>query len=495
MVNPDGSVERRAYSRYLVKLVNRSNEEALVDDEHLARDRKIFTKQMLRSFIKNTVTRESWTGAPWLVKPNIAEEFRIDTIVPKHLQYGNKVAGKKAQVAPDKEEDESLFGFFSSQQRLPQLKPALNEQRPSFSAEERAKASQDQYLEYQRSLTGNPALSLPRSNRQSQANEVAEPNTPPVYPVVVQQSPPPPPAPLVKYPVEDLEIAPESDAPPRPALKFLTTGPTDKVTDDDDDKPLLMRNIKPESVGPLLETWNTLNVYCEVLQLDSFTFDDFIEAMRFSSQDIACELFTEIHCSVLKLLVNAENSNNGAIQIILPPLPEEEESEDEEDTEEEPEPEPEPVRRTTRSSIAKQEAQNLRRSSPSSQSETKNHRAGEMIDDTGWIDMLRKRDFKQGGWEMIMVGLLHRLSLHPRLERRCNDILTHLAPLDVDPKRETAQAQYVTLDVNLRVAALQIISTLILDTRAVRNYLEECSNQMTEFRKEKIEHQRARKTA
>ena len=95
---------------------------------------------------------------------------------------------------------------------------------------------------------------------------------------------------------------------------------------------------------------------------------------------------------------------------------------------------------------------------------------------------------------MVMIGLLHQLSSRPRMEKACNDILKELAPLDVEPTQEIAQRQYATLDINLRVRALQIICMLSLETKAIRNYLEECSVQMTEFRKEKIEYQRARKT-
>ncbi|KAG5291177.1 DDT domain-containing protein [Histoplasma capsulatum G186AR] len=92
-----------------------------------------------------------------------------------------------------------------------------------------------------------------------------------------------------------------------------------------------------------------------------------------------------------------------------------------------------------------------------------------------------------------MIGLLHRLSYRPRLRNPCDEILAHLAPLDREPTQDTAQEQYVTLDVNLRVRALQIICMLLLETKAIKNYLEECSIQMTEFRKEKIDYQRARK--
>jgi hypothetical protein len=36
---------------------------------------------------------------------------------------------------------------------------------------------------------------------------------------------------------------------------------------------------------------------------------------------------------------------------------------------------------------------------------------------------------------------------------------------------------------------------LTMESKAIKNYLEECSIQMTEFRKEKIEAQRARKAS
>ncbi|ODH48044.1 hypothetical protein GX48_05891 [Paracoccidioides brasiliensis] len=510
LVNEDGTIERRASSRYLVKLVNRHNEEALLDDEHLVRDRKIFTKQMLRSFIKNTVTRESWTGAPWLVKPHIAEEYRIDTEIPKHLQYGNKIGGKKANVAVDKEEDESLFGFFYSKQRWPNLKPAVKGQKTKITVRDLAKAREDQYLEYQRALNENPSFAVPGHVGPGGVWQMpgGDANLYANVSVVVQNGvAPPPPPPSIKYPIEDLEIPPSRDAKPRPPLKFLTDEQQGKPGMEDG---LLIGSIKMESVGPMLETWNTLNVYCEVLQLDSFTFDDFVEAIMFSSNDVTCELFVEIHCAVLKTLVSGEKDQDGAIQISLPPLPdeqsEEEESgeDDEEEENEEPEPErePTPPRRTTRSSFAKAEAENLKLQqqqqesrSRSSTAEVQVHRAAEMFGEYGWIDRLRKRDFKQGGWELVMVGLLHRLSYRPRLQKSCDEILAHLAPLDREPTQQTAQEQYVTLDVNLRVQALQIICMLLLETKAIKNYLEECSNQMTEFRKEKIEYQRARKAA
>ncbi|KAJ5398117.1 hypothetical protein N7509_006230 [Penicillium cosmopolitanum] len=491
----DGTVKKPAVSTYLVKILDRPNEEALLDHDHITRDRKAFTKLMLRGFIKHNVTRESWTGAPWLVKASIADEYKISTEVPKHLQYGSKVAEKKAMKKADQD---GYFGFFSSQQ-LPALKPAMKGQKSKLSTQDLAKSSQAQYEEYQRSLNGNPSFLLP--------NNPLRPSKPPLvgdkkmHPpaAIIKSEPTAPSPPPIRYPMEDLELPPCRDDKHRPTLKFMMLG----ESDDDGAEDLLPDDLEPDSVGLLLETWDTLNVYCEVFQIDSFTFDDFLQSMRFSSEQMDCELFVELHCAILKKLVNSEHEN-GAIQINLPDFPaeesddSEEDDEDEEDEEDDEEEEPEESagRMTTRGSLAKKELETLKTQiDEEDEEDTQIHRAAEMFTNYGWIDRLRRRDFRNGGWELVMIGLLHQLSVRPRYEVTCNEILKHLAPLDAKPTQKTAQQQYSTLDINLRVKALQIITLLSLETKAIRNYLEECSNQMTEFRKVKIEHQKARKAA
>lgn len=489
----DGTIKTPAYARYLVKISDRPNEEALLDQDHITRDRKSFTKLMLRGFIKNNVTRESWTGAPWLVKPSVADEYKISTEVPKHLQYGAKVAEKKAMKKADQE---GFFGFFSSQQ-LPELKPAVKGAKAKMTAHDHAKSREAQYQEYQRSLNGNPTFLPPNPLRPTKPPLVGDKKMPHPLVLIKHESRPPTPPP-VKYPMEDLELAPNKDKTHRPTLKFLMVGDTD----DDGAEDLLPDDVEPESVGLLLETWDTLNVYCEVFQLDSFTFDDFVQAMRFSSEEMDCELFVEIHCALLKKLVNSEG-NGGAAQISLPDFPSEDsdtsENSDEDDENEESEEEEEdsgPARRmTTRGSLAKKEAESLKAQLEEPEEDERIHRAAEMFGNYSWIDRLRRRDFRNGGWELVMIGLLHQLSVRPRLEQTCHEILKHLAPLDEPATQKTAREQYRTLDVNLRVKALQIICMLSLETKAVRNYMEECSVQMTEFRKVKIEHQKARKAA
>lgn len=499
----DGSIERRGFSRYFVRLIERPDEEALVDGEHIVRDRKIFTKQMLRSFIKNCVTREAWTGAPWLVKPELAVHFRIDTNIPPHLQYGYKVAERKAQRKAEQQE----------QRRLQHYTP-----------EQIAAMQQGNYEEYQRAMQADPAFAAQQAAHNGWSAQRNMPNghhpsmvPPPGYmlhippgdnyylqhpaQIAPKYEPAPPPPPPIKYPIDDMDVEPLQDGTHRPTMKFATQS---QAQDDNDENEDIIPGLGEPTVGLLLEIWNTLNVYCQVLLLDSFTFDDFVDAMQFSSDEVDCALQDEAHCAVLKKLVNPENEQNGAIQISLPDLPdpsddeEQDEDSDEENEEESKEttPEPEYPAKRTRSSLNKvQNAEDDREDSTNGTEAARIHRAAEMFGDYGWIQRLRKRDFRNGGWQMVLVGLLHQLSGRPRLTDTCNKILTHLAPLDAEPTIQTVRLQYSTMDINLRTEALQTICQLFLETKAVKTFLEEMSNTMTQFRKVKIEHQRARKDA
>ncbi|TGO62399.1 hypothetical protein BCON_0020g00170 [Botryotinia convoluta] len=562
-VLPDGSLSA-PFSRYFVSLDGRPNEEAVVDDQHITRDRKIFTKQVLRSFIKKTVTREAWTGAPWLVKHDVAAIYNIDTRIPPHLRYESKAAERKHNQSQKKSggtDFDNMIGSFHGgngpQARLPELKPAPKSHKSKQQQSQLAKGKQQPFLE-QAPLNFIPAHFPPHQfypqphpnynppqipfNSHPSPPHPSHPhpnyNPPPQIPFIpYPQAPPfmshtfqvngqsqqvgphfqnfhnssfalaplaslppaPPPPPPIKYPIEDLEVPPRVDGPKRPDIKYFSQ-----------DNPMMMGKPKAEgngihmsSIGQLLETWDTLNVYCQIFKLDSFTFDDFVEALQFTSEDVDCELFVEIHCAVLKILVNSE-ADDGKLQIQLPEI---EESDDEEESNGEasvapsptPEPEPKPKGRATRSSLAKAEAEALQKAAEQPPEEpagpVNTHRAAEMEDSLEWIEKLRKRDFKNGGWEAIMVGLLYQLSKDERHFAACEALLVELAPLDSEPTQETARIQYAKLDVNLRIKALQIICMLTMETKAIRGYMEESSEHMTELRKEKIKYQRDKKDA
>ncbi|KAK4456091.1 imitation switch two complex protein 1 [Podospora aff. communis PSN243] len=494
-VRPDGTFSK-PFSRYFVSLDERPGEEAVVDDAHIFRDRKVFTKSVLRSFIKKTVTREAWNGAPWLVKHDVAEKYKIETRIPPHLRYDTKLLERKqtqAQKRLSQPDLASMSGQYSptGPVRLPELKPApkshkskAQQAQQALNAKARHSAGSEPGSFAHNPLPGNP-FQFPFRNH--------------IAPAYSQPEPPPPPPPP-KYPIEDLQL--EMRGRVRPPLKFWCQDPPVIIEAGSEVKAPFGDKILMKSVGPLLETWDTLNVYCEIFKLDSFTFDDFVETMHVASDEVQVQLFDEIHCAVLKILVNSE-SEGGKVQIQLPELEEEDEDEEMEDesTLPSPEPEPQPKGRATRSSLAKMEAERIAAEAAAAEIEMQEaenaprHRAEEVLNGYDWIEHLRKRDFKDGGWELIMVGLLHQLSKNERLRASCEELLQELVPNDIEPSQESVRQRYASMDINYRVQALQIICMLTAETKAIRGYMEDCSETMTGYRKEKIEWQRKRKQA
>jgi hypothetical protein len=429
------------------------------------------------------------------------------------------MAEKKAIAAQKKAEAEpsNFEGYMASKQRPLEVRPSPKGQKHRFIQQDISRymsPSHPQYAQYQQ-MQMNPQMHQMQFGpggqmqmiQQSQHPQFAQPSRAvpahnfhsnqfqPISAVPFSPSqmmnmiPIPPPPPPIKFPTEDLDVPPRKDAARRPAFKFFSEEtPSGDVQEDSANPGISLR-----VVGPLLEIWNTLNVLGEVFVLDSFTLDDLAEAMRFSSQEVECELLNEVHCAVLKQIVD----DQGEIQPDMPEFDEsEDEDEDEEDEQddasEDPSPEPEAPRRTTRSSLAKAEAKAIQERSPTPE-EKQLHRAQEMLSERSWVERLKQRDFKDGGWQTILVGILYQMSLEPRKKDKCDRILKVLAPMDQDATEEVAQFQYNELEANLRIDALEIIVMLAVGTSAIRGHLETMSLQMTELRKKKIEQQRLRK--
>lgn len=111
---PNGEIQRAAFSRYFVRLHNVPGDEALLDDKHIRRDRKVFTKQNLRAFLKHSLQREAWVGAPWLVKEHLAIQYRLPMEIPAHLLQDAKLLANKVSDNTLIVQDLRLLIFCSS---------------------------------------------------------------------------------------------------------------------------------------------------------------------------------------------------------------------------------------------------------------------------------------------------------------------------------------------------------------------------------------------
>ncbi len=482
----DGTIERPAMSRYFITISKDPTQEALMDNKHIFRPRKTFTKQVLRSFLKNTISRERWDGAPWTVKEEFAKQYHISSTVPINLQHDNRVAEKRALAALKRGRyDGECLQFWAEQ--------------GGFPAGQQPQLSPLELLQFRQALSGLAPTFATKSGGKSQTtlsftNHLHE------YEILqysTNDAPPPAPLTIVKYPIDDLELHPKKKVEHRPNLKFLS-----------EDTPMQnpesiagRQGIHMESVGPLVEVWNTLNVMGGVLALDSFTLDDFLDAMEFASEEVDCPLFVEMHCAVLALLVDSKGKSD--ISDDLPDVPDDQSDVDEESrqTSVVSSPTPEQAGRrvngnvsvTGRTSLPNSNNTIPRKSNDVALHGHVSHRAAEMMADYDWTDRVKDRDFKQGGWEIIMVGLLYQMSFKDALKDKCLRILSELAPINEEATQETARLQYIKLDVNLRICSLQLVTMLAIGTGDVKRFLSKSSDQMTKARKVKIDLQRQRR--
>ncbi|KAF3938188.1 hypothetical protein ABW19_dt0202254 [Dactylella cylindrospora] len=392
---------------------------------------------MLRAFIKNTVHREAWNGAPWLVKDYYAKRYCINQNIPKHLQRGSTVAERKAMLAVRKAQAEKGFSL-----TIAGTGPDLSPDPPPQKSGKGSKGSK-------KDLDGKQSILSLSSTGILKIQTIQEP-------------PKPPPKPVIKYPIEDLTIMPSATPKKRPALKRLhEVIPGKKLSED--------------SVPILLETWVFLNVYCEPLLLDSFTFDDYIEALFYNDDHHDCVLLVELHCAMLKTLVDEGEEGRVRISSILDL---DTDGEDEDDDEEEEDDMPIQTRRS--SARFKEPTKSIINGHGDNQNPL-------------WLELLRKRDFRDGGWETILVGLFGQIASKVQFKGLAADVLRYFSPLGEDPILLTAKAQYKDLDINTRIKIIQLLQKLTFETPIVRSYMEECGEDMTKLRKDKIEHQKARK--
>lgn len=514
---PDGSVQRNAFARYFIRLHDTPGDEALVDEQHVRRDRKVYSKLNLRAFLKNSLVREAYQHAPWLVKEPLAHQYRISSHIPPELlrdahvlanrvspsdpyhdpRYFNGQLLPRAEIPsalmpltppPDRYEVQPSFrGTDSLQDQIPRAPRGRNPKVP----EDIARMQQDQARQRQvRSHGIHEKVTLADHQQHGGAlpHHAVRQVVPPV--AVIPPKPAPPP---IKYPIEDLDVLPRKDLSVRPQLSFLTEEMSEFVQSDRTSPPSL---VEMKTVGMLLEIWNTLNVQAEPYKIDSFTFDDFFDAMAFTteSENTECQLLNEAFCAVMKQLVDTE----GNLQVSLPQMPEDDDSEDSSESAIDDSTVSTPVAdvpaHSTRSRLS--HVENVSEQPQSADGPpVKMHKAQEALADFDWVETLGQRDMAGGNWHLILVGILYQLSQDASQKAAYDKVLEYLVPLDMDPIKENIKFQFKTMDINLRAAALQPMTLLSATTETLKTFYETCSEDQTRVRKMKMEAQREKKVA
>lgn len=415
---PNGEVQP-PYSRYRVEMVGNPGQELAVDESQLVRDRRVFTKFILRTFIKHAVARENWTGAPWLVKDEYARIYRIDQNIPPHLL--------RAKQTPINEKEKKL--------------------RPKEAISVKPSPTPEEVKTTPKKKRGGAAAATPISTGDHAANGSA-----PTAKQTASRDE------KSRGSQEDLELQMD------PALKRNQLKWEQSIGRED------YRRL----IGKLLEIWVFMNVYHEPLLLDPFTFDDFLDALRLSDQTVDCSLLNEMHCALLSILVDLDEAE---FAIPLPP--------DEED-----------ILHVNGNGVHTSDKQNNEDDSDSNASPLpppppRNKAVAFLTyQNSDWKERLRKRMFKDGGWQQILIGVLHTVSYVEEWTDVCNAALDELASLDRPVALFAAYEGYYNLSFSLRVSILGILCDLVTGSNVVRSYMDKCMEEISRIKRERLERQR-----
>ena len=452
--------DRPDLTRYFIQIPGELGQKPaliVLDRNHVWRKPRTFTKFNLQRFLRHTIHHERYEGAPWLVKEPYARQFNLETEIPHHLTHEAILAERRLQNGLKRNRIDELPDTFMVYNNHIMPRPGA---RPS---------QHDMQYVHERfdgvRYHGEQVLQMRPAPQQR----------PPIKQAPEPRPPPPPAPPPIKYPIEDLELQPQKAVAKRPDPEDFTKEalfPTSEGVDE-------TAPIDMSSVGPLLEIWNTLTVFAEFFALDGFVFDDFVGAMYITSETVYCQLFYEAHCAVITRLVDTDGkvlsdtlSKTGQASKADNSSRESSSSPDEE-------------------SSSKKGSRKGNGSDVTMQDSTTNgitpvhHRAGDMVTTSDWIQLSRGRRFQDGGWTLIIIGMLHRLSSHARLKTRCERILSYMAPVDKPATAPTAFQQYLSMNVNLRIQVLEMLLILVTETKPFKEHVETLVVQSTETRKEK----------
>lgn len=433
---------RPAYCQYRVSRVD-NGLEVVVDENQITRDRNNFTKWFVKTFIKLSVSRSPKIGAPWIVKSKYATRYRIPTELPPELAHF-----KEKPPAPPKK-------------RAPQMI------RPK--GEAGGKNDSKRFI--------NIAAAGPGSKLKN----------------------------ILPAPTKGKQIINTKTASPPPPKRVIAedlSQPFDSLTKKP--KPHRLEELDG-CVQQALESWAFLNVYRVPLILDTFTFDDFLTAMVWDDTD-SCGLLDEIFCAVLSGFMSEKN------QDLLVPLPEEFDLSDIEDEEEaqvkkedgssngehKDESNGDEVKKEDDKSEVKEEEEDDDEEDDFEDALEEHHNVEKFLEYRGvsWQERLQKRNFKDGGYQIILCGILDLLRDNKEYQSHINEVFEQIAPLENPATPNWLRNSFMTnVTGKLRITTLNILCSLLVNSPLIRQYLDKCMSESTDLRRERLEKLREYKTA
>ncbi|KAI0757084.1 chromatin remodeling complex protein [Daedaleopsis nitida] len=410
-----------------------------VQSQIMSRDRLTFSKSILRRFIRDCVDRDAAVASPWTVKPAIAARYGVSSIMPDDIRKGVETL-KKGEIDKRKKVWEDKEGPAAKKRKQMAEEKAEKEKAIAMAVAEQRQREERERMEQQlKAKEDNDRLAAEKKKKKP-----------------------------VRYPTEDLDVV-LNDKDKKAGMKVKRPVPSKLGMPFGEDH---------ETNAAFLMSWNFLVVYGLPLHMSSFTMDDFEGALRHSVIEPHCQLLAEIHATLIYNLRTVPFNRHSAIMSLV----------------------------------------NLKEENGDDEllGITIDQLTGAMAEvGNNWERAPLRHAEGRDGWEESMVGCLKD---HATVENfpRLREVLTRLlfAPDQVqsaDPSSSTAPTPstspgpirlvtptapgelYHKLPPKDRVAIVSFMCNLAVSSKAIHAHMEQCEEQLTALRKEKIEVNRTKK--
>ncbi|CEH18856.1 Chromatin remodeling complex WSTF-ISWI, large subunit (contains heterochromatin localization, PHD and BROMO domains) [Ceraceosorus bombacis] len=455
-----------------------------VRDQHLTRDRRHFSKVILKKYLKECLERDAAIGSPWTVRVPIAQQFGIPLLPSEAVQDMHRLIREQQLSKRRKLETKD-------EETAPAPAKKRNRKVGASAAENAAAAA----------AAAEAAEAARREEEEKRLAAERRRN--------------------IKYPIEDLQVDPITHR------ELMSKGRDEQVARRRD-RPVPSRDLSvPHTmIEPLLNTYFFLQACGKPLMLSPFSLDDYEAALRHATNEPPCVLISEIHAALINVVVRdgphskdlapaqlaakrasssaAKNNKKSAAKSTAPANEEEDEEEDElEDDDEDGDTEDDAEDESDEAaSDGDASGENGVNGSRFSESETTLLASARSFG-AGWEKRLLKAEEDREGWERSLVGALYKRATSqslPRLLAILSQLtgVEHPDAVDVDGAfiAETfpnVEQRYPHLPMSDKLAAISFLCELAVMTRPVRGFYDECEATLTELRKERIDVSRARK--
>ncbi|KAL5535354.1 hypothetical protein ACEPAF_3448 [Sanghuangporus sanghuang] len=432
--------------------------------ELMSRDRLVFSKSLLRRFLRECLDRDSSLASPWAVKPVIAQRLGIPTEMPEHIKAGvEKVRkdeiDKRKKVWEEKEAQAEREGRLTKKM----IREREREAKAIAKAEEAAQRQREHELKAVEAARAKAKKRAADQVAKEEAERLA------IEKAKLKKK-------AIRYPTEDLDV---------------------RITDRDKKAGMQVRRPVP-SRGPdkvpfndtegafegFLQVWNFLICFGQPLHLSFFTLDDFEHALRHTLLEPRCSLLAEVHTALIHCLRTLSNGRNAYFESLH-------------------------ESKKGKSDVWENQPNVDQLQDICRERATMYH----------YIVHSNRRLLHasgRAGWEEAVIGCVIEyatVTSFPKLRSILNMLffdwidtsgkpMASLSPdtmspssseLQFAPTRAPITERYLLLSAEDRISILQFLCDLAVSTKQIHHHLDSCEEQLTTYRKEKIELNRQKK--